>query len=193
PDFTAIDTQVVRGETYELTATVNAAGNSDINTFAWIDWNQNCTFDTNETYKITSNTVSITVPEDAPLGSVIMRVSVKPDSDPNSCGLNFNGEVEDYTVIVEESFATDNTLFKDLRTFPVPSDGALTVNFKVKDKNSTIIRLFDFRGRLLETQEFSTISSEFNKVIEFNKTTSGFYLMQIENAGKQITKKIAIR
>ncbi len=192
-DFTAIDTQVVRGETYELTATVNAAGNSNVNTFAWIDWNQNCTFDTNETYEITSNTVSIAVPEDAPLGSVIMRVSVKPDSDPNSCGLNFNGEVEDYTITVEERFATDNSLFKDLQAYPVPSNGSLTVSFRVKDKNATIIRLFDFRGRLIESQKFSTISSSFNRVVNFNKAASGLYLMQIENAGKQTTRKITIR
>ncbi|MEE3999829.1 GEVED domain-containing protein [Tenacibaculum sp. FZY0031] len=193
-DFKSVTTQVVRGETYELTTTINTAGNSDINTVAWIDWNQNCTFDTDEAYDLTSsNTLSISVPENAPLGSTTMRISTKTNSDPNSCGLNFNGEVEDYTIIVEESFATDNTLFDDLLAYPIPSDGALTVSFKVKDKESTIIRLFDFRGRLIETQKFSTISSQFNENIQLTKAASGLYLLQIENAGKQVTKKIAIK
>ena len=191
-DFKAESTQVVRGESYDLTTTINSDGNSNIKTFAWIDWNQNCTFDNDETYEVISNTVTITVPENAPLGSTVMRISTRPDSDPNSCSTNFNGEVEDYTVTVEENFATDSTLFDDLQTYPVPSDGTLTIEFKVKDKNSTIIRLFDFKGRLIETQKFSTISSAFNKEIQFNKASGGFYLLQIENAGKQITKKIAI-
>lgn len=192
-DFTSINTELVRGESYDLTTTINADGNEIIKTFAWIDWNKNCTFDTNETYELTSNSVSITVPEDAPLGSTIMRVSLKPNNDPNSCGLNYDGEVEDYTITVEESFATSNTLFDDLQIYPVPADGKLTVSFKVKDKNSTIIRLFDFRGRLLDTQKFSTISSAFNREVQLKNTSSGLYLMQIENADKQVTKKIVIR
>jgi hypothetical protein len=192
-DFKSVTTQVVRGETYDLTTTINTAGSDNINTFAWIDWNHNCAFDADETYDLTSNTLSVTVPEDAPLGSTTMRVSTKVNSTPNSCGLNFNGEVEDYTVTVEESFATDNTLFDDLQTYPIPSNGELTVSFKVKDKESTIIRLFDFRGRLLETQKFSTISSQFNEKVQLTKAASGLYLLQIENAGKQVTRKIAIR
>lgn len=192
-DFKSVTTQVVRGETYDLTTAINTAGNSNINTFAWIDWNKNCSFDANETYDLTSNTLSITVPEDAPLGSTTMRVSTKANSNPNSCGLNFNGEVEDYTVSVEESFATDNTLFDDLQTYPIPSNGEFTVSFKVKDKESTIIRLFDFRGRLIETQKFSTISSQFNEKVQLTKAASGLYLLQVENAGKQVTRKIAIR
>ncbi|TDQ30297.1 reprolysin-like metallopeptidase [Tenacibaculum caenipelagi] len=192
-DFTAESTQIVRGESYDLTTTINTDGSSTIKTFAWIDWNQNCTFDNDETYEVISNTVTITVPENAPLGSTIMRVSTRPDTNPNSCNTNFNGEVEDYTVTVEESFATNNTLFNDLQIYPIPSNGILTVNFTVKDKNSTIIKLFDFKGRLIETQQFSTISSVFNKEVQFNKRASGFYFMQIENAGKIVTKKIAIQ
>ncbi len=195
-DFTSLETQLVRGESYELSTTINAAGNSEVSTFAWIDWNQNCVFDTDETYEITSNTLMITVPEDAILGSATMRVSVRPDENPNACGLNFDGEVEDYTVTVEELYATNETLFDDLEIGPVPVDSGQAFNtfkFTVKDKNSIIIRLFDFRGRLLENKEFSTISSMFNKEVRFNKTASGVYLMQIENAGKQLIRKIVIR
>ena len=56
-----------------------------------------------------------------------------------------------------------------------------------------IIRLFDFRGRLLETQKFSTISSQFNEEIQLTKATSGLYLLQVENAGKQVTRKIVVK
>ncbi|CAM1360481.1 conserved hypothetical protein [Tenacibaculum litoreum] len=192
-DFTNESTLVARGATYDLSTIIKTDGNSNIKTFAWVDWNQNCVFDTNEAYEVISNSVSISVPENAPLGSTTLRVSTKLNSSPNACESNINGEVEDYTVTVEESFATDNTLFDDLQTYPIPSNGELTVSFKVKDKESTIIRLFDFRGRLLETQKFSTISSQFNEKVQLTKAASGLYLLQIENAGKQVTRKIAIR
>lgn len=192
-DFTNESTLVARGATYDLSTIIKTDGNSNIKTFAWVDWNQNCVFDTNEAYEVISNSVSISVPENAPLGSTTLRVSTKLNSSPNACESNINGEVEDYTVTVEESFATDNTLFDDLQTYPIPSNGELTVSFKVKDKESTIIRLFDFRGRLLETQKFSTISSQFSKKVQLTKAASGLYLLQIENAGKQVTRKIAIR
>ncbi|CAM1363983.1 Por secretion system C-terminal sorting domain-containing protein [Tenacibaculum sediminilitoris] len=192
-DFSTENTQLVRGESYDLTTVINNTEDNDAKTFAWIDWNQNCTFDANETYDLTSsNTVSITIPENTPLGSTTMRISTRQTSSPNSCMLNFNGEVEDYTVTVEESFATDSSLFTDLLTYPIPTDGRLTISFKVKDKESTVIRLFDFRGRLLETQKFSTISSQFNKGVQLNKAASGLYLLQIENAGKKVTRKIII-
>ncbi|MGG6230231.1 reprolysin-like metallopeptidase [Tenacibaculum sp. SDUM215027] len=192
-NFTDESTLVARGVSYDLSTTINSDGNSNIKAFAWVDWNQNCVFDTNETYEITSNKVSIKVPENAPLGSTTLRVSTKLNSSPNACESNINGEVEDYTVTVEESFATDNTLFDDLETYPIPSNGEFTVSFKVKDKESTIIRLFDFRGRLIETLKFSTISSQFNEKVQLTKAASGLYLLQIENAGKQVTRKIAIR
>ncbi|WP_417786094.1 reprolysin-like metallopeptidase [Tenacibaculum sp.] len=192
-DFTNESTLVARGVTYDLSTIIKTDGNSNIKTFAWVDWNQNCVFDTNEAYEVISNSVSISVPENAPLGSTTLRVSTKLNSSPNACESNINGEVEDYTVTVEESFATDNTLFDDLQTYPIPSNGELTVSFKVKDKESTIIRLFDFRGRLLETQKFSTISSQFSKKVQLTKAASGLYLLQVENAGKQVTRKIAIR
>lgn len=191
-DFKAINTKVVRGESYDLTTAVNAGG-STVKTFAWVDWNQNCVFDSNETYEITSNTVSITVPEDAPLGSTTLRVAIRPEINPNSCGLNYDGEVEDYTINVEEKFATTETLFDDLAVYPIPYDGELTISFTVKEKDATTLRLFDFRGRLVETQEISTISSSFNKQVQFKTARSGFYLLQIENAGKLTTKKIFIK
>ncbi|CAM1346189.1 Protein of unknown function precursor containing a C-terminal secretion signal. Putative metalloprotease [Tenacibaculum crassostreae] len=192
-NFTSLSTQVSKGLSYDLTTTINTDGNNNIKTFAWIDWNQDCVLDITESYELITNTVKISVPENASLGSTRMRITTKLNTNPDSCELGLNGEVEDYTITVEESFATSNTLFDDLQIYPVPTDGKLTVSFKVKDKNSTIIRLFDFRGRLLDTQKFSTISSAFNREVQLKNTSSGLYLMQVENADKQVTKKIVIR
>ncbi|WP_299160392.1 GEVED domain-containing protein [uncultured Tenacibaculum sp.] len=192
-DFKSTSTGVVRGENYDLTVTVNKDGNNDVKTFGWIDWNQNCLFDAGEAFDLTSNTSAIAVPEDALLGATTLRISTKLKVAPNSCELDFDGEVEDYTINIEESFATSKSLFTDLKLYPVPSEGKLTVNFKVKSKDLTIVRLFDLRGQLLETQSFSTISSSFNKEIQFKTMSSGIYLLQVENDGKIKTRKVVFK
>ncbi len=192
-DFKSVSTGVVRGESYDLNITVNSDGNNTVKTYAWIDWNQNCLFDADETYDLTSNSNSISIPEGALLGSTTLRLSTKLNEFPSSCELDFNGEVEDYTVNVEESFATNATLFTDLKIYPIPSDGKLTVNFKVKVKDLTIIRLFDLGGQLLDTQTFSTISSSFNKEIQLVTVSSGIYFIQVQNDGKIKTRKIIIK
>ncbi|MBA6155832.1 T9SS type A sorting domain-containing protein [Tenacibaculum sp. S7007] len=192
-DFKSISTGVVRGESYDLSVTINKDGNDDVKTHGWIDWNENCLFDDNEGFDLTSNNFDIVIPEDAILGNKTLRISTKLKTAPNSCELDFDGEVEDYTINVEESFATDATLFDDLKIYPVPSDGNITVNFKVKVKDLTIVRLFDLRGQLLDTQSFSTVSSSFNKEIQFKRPSGGIYLLQVENDGKIETRKVIFR
>ena len=204
-DFKSITTPLVRGENYPLIINANSDGNKTVKTYAWVDWNQNCLFDADEQYDLgnTTNTngtttnsgLEITVPSDALIGSTTLRIITKLASDglPNSCELDFNGEVEDYSINIEESFATDKTLFSDLKIYPVPSDGKLTVEFKVKVKELTTIRLFSIKGQLLETKTFSTISSQFNNEIEFTKISSGIYFLQIQNSAKINTSKIIIQ
>ncbi|WP_064965684.1 GEVED domain-containing protein [Tenacibaculum ovolyticum] len=193
-DFRSISTGVVRGENYDLNTIINTDGDNTVKTYAWIDWNQNCLFDANETYDLTSNSNSIAIPEGALLGSTTLRISTKLNEFPKSCELNFNGEVEDYTINIEESFATDTTLFTDLKMYPVPTEGKqLTVEFKVKVKDLITIKLFNLTGRLIDTQTFSTVSSRFKKKIQFPKVSSGIYFIQIENGKKIKTKKIIIK
>ena len=77
--------------------------------------------------------------------------------------------------------------------YPVPSDGKLRINFKVKVKDLTIIRLFNLTGQLLDIQTFSTVSSTFNKEVQLTKVSSGIYFIQVQNDGKIKTKKIIIK
>jgi hypothetical protein len=114
-DYTSSDScQLSIGENYDLTVHLNTDGNYTINSKVWIDWNQNGDFtDAGEDYDLgfaqntadgpTSNTpLSITVPNNAVLGPTIMRVSAKYNSYPSACETNFDGEVEDYRIIIVE-------------------------------------------------------------------------------------------
>ena len=88
-DYTSISSDVTLNKSHDLTVHVNTDGNYRVQVKAWIDWNQNCSFnDDGEEYDLgfatnTADTVSslspftITVPEGANLGNTVMRVSSK--------------------------------------------------------------------------------------------------------------------
>jgi len=122
-DYTALSTDVILSNSYNLTVNVNTDGNYTVQTIAWIDWNQDCDFDdvgeeydlgeaTNVTDGPTSGSpYNITVPADAVLGTTRMRVSTKYGTDPSSCETGFDGEVEDYSVLVVSDLASPVTDF----------------------------------------------------------------------------------
>jgi len=109
-DYTSQVTNVVRGNSYNLTVNLNTDGNYTIYARVWIDWNGNGSFnDSGEGFDLGSarNTsdgttslcpLSITVPTEAVSGTIRMRVSAQYNSYPTSCNTGFDGEVEDYNV-----------------------------------------------------------------------------------------------
>ncbi len=78
----------------------------------WIDWNQDKDFeDAGEEYDLgtatnvsdgkTSNSpLSVTIPATAKLGNTRMRIAAKFDKYATACETDFDGEVEDYTLII---------------------------------------------------------------------------------------------
>lgn len=109
-NFTSLSTSVARSSSVNLTVNVNTDGNYRVDAIAWIDWNQDGDFaDSGETFDLgnisnVSNGAlpvkAVAVPAGAKLGNTRMRVSARYNANPTSCGTNFDGEVEDYTVTV---------------------------------------------------------------------------------------------
>ena len=146
-DYTGTETtNVTQGQSYNLTVNVNTDGNYTVHTLVWIDWNKNDVFTdsgeeydlgdaTNTTDGVTSNSpLSISVPAGASVGATVMRVSSKYDADPtSSCEEDFDGEVEDYEVVVQSS--TTSTLSSGATSEPgtissmVNTSGASVSNF----------------------------------------------------------------
>ncbi|MGB3606642.1 GEVED domain-containing protein, partial [Psychroserpens sp.] len=113
-DFTAISTTVVLGETYNLDVRVNTAGSFTTTTRAWIDWNNNGSFEASELYELGSafdvvdgstdeSPLAIEVPTNAVIAATRMRISTKWNTTaPTACEDDFDGEVEDYTVNIAQ-------------------------------------------------------------------------------------------
>ena len=109
-DYTSEFTTVDPNSSYDLFVDVDVDGNWIQNTWAWIDWNQNCDFtDPGEAYDLGTTpgsvgsftlTTSIIVPGDALPGTTRMRVAERYSSDPLPCTQTTYGEAEDYSITV---------------------------------------------------------------------------------------------
>ena len=114
-DFTAIETTLIPGQSYDLSVNVNTNGEFQYEIRAWIDWNLDGDFtDAGEVYDLgtafnnsnittTNSPLAVTVPSDAVSGKRVMRVTAKSSANnpiPNPDDTNFYGEVEDYSIII---------------------------------------------------------------------------------------------
>jgi hypothetical protein len=98
---------VESGSTYILSVTATSGGGTTY-VRAWFDWDKDGVFSDDELYELGSissgnmsgATVSssIVIPDDATIGSIGMRISAEENGYPSSCDVNFDGEVEDYTL-----------------------------------------------------------------------------------------------
>ena len=177
-------------------------------TKAWIDWNKDCLFDATEEYDLGSaqdgvdiftseSPLLIKVPENIKVGMTTLRVSTKytdldPILFPFSCETNFDGEVEDYTLIVKKVSITDD-VFDDFNLFPNPSNGTFNLSFTTKDKNNVSVQLFDLSGKLIDSRNYNNTNAIFSRNISLNVKSGSLYLLKIANNNKYTTRKIIIK
>lgn len=135
-DYTAMSTTVDAGLSYNFSYTIGTYYTSD-DIGVWIDWNQNQVFtDAGENVVCVSNcpassTYSITVPADALDGPTRMRVRIKYTGADcgSSCGTASYGEVEDYTVIVNNSSFSWLTVSPLSGTVTTQGSSPITLDF----------------------------------------------------------------
>jgi hypothetical protein len=105
--YDGTSTDIEQGLSYDLDLTVYNAGTYNLYTAGWIDWNNDYDFDdegenvivsaissTGTGDNSTPRTVTITVPQDAEIGTVRMRLAVK-------FGSHFDGPCDSYTGFIE--------------------------------------------------------------------------------------------
>lgn len=104
-DYTDISTALNVDENYELIVTNGNPYFLD-RCGVWIDWNQNEDFTDDEPINVNGNpgygpyTATITPPTDAPGGETRLRIRIQYTGTLDPCGSTQYGEVEDYTIVV---------------------------------------------------------------------------------------------
>jgi hypothetical protein len=118
-DYTAISAEVTHGENYQLCVTLGfEASFYTQHVRVWIDWDQNGTFNTDESYYLGTVPndgvyqvcLDISVPADAVPGNTGMRIIEQYNTDPGVDGAcdgtgshsTTYGETEDYTIVIVE-------------------------------------------------------------------------------------------
>jgi hypothetical protein len=144
-DYTNLTTTLSKGQSYPLSISPGLSWIGNVpNAYAraWIDFNNNNIFEANELVLDKNNanplTANVLVPTTAVTGNVRMRVSVKFGSYPTACETFDKGEVEDYTVNIQNGIVTTGR--DTLRIVNVTGPDALpqggTVTFNVTFKNT---------------------------------------------------------
>jgi ELWxxDGT repeat protein len=144
-DYTNLTTTLNKGQSYPLSITplLSWIGNlPNVYCRVWIDFNQNKTFEANELVLEKTNqnplTQSITIPTTATLGNTRMRVSLKFGNYPTACEAFDKGEVEDYTIQINEGTGgviTSNDIALSLTSTPSVFRQYTTQSFKISAKN----------------------------------------------------------
>lgn len=118
-DYTAMSTTLAKSSSYDVSVIPAISGGASPGAYTndeiavWIDFNGDNDFDDageDVGYVLVSGTISttftFTVPASAVTGDVIMRtrISYNPDDGPiDPCGTTLWGEVEDYTITIEDA------------------------------------------------------------------------------------------
>jgi hypothetical protein len=212
-DFSNLSTTVVKGTAYTLTVTLNDIWNANIDhdyILAWLDWNNNGIFDTNEQYNLTPQylqtavaSLNITVPTSAMVSKVKMRIrsiwngsNTLTSSSP--CGSLTYGEVEDYTLNITNAIqalaretttpSTKNQSFDNIKmtAFPNPTTGILDINFNT-DTDFTV-DILDMVGRIVLSKTLANGSGQ----VDLSGCAKGIYFIKSRKLGVQ-TMKIVLQ
>jgi hypothetical protein len=113
---------------------------------------------------------------------------------PTSCELDFDGEVEDYTIIVEDATASiDDISFEGFNLYPNPTKGEFTLNLTLVNTDKVSVQLYDVRGRLIDEKNYYNTVANFSESILFKEASSGLYLLKVINGALQTTRKLIIK
>ncbi|MEJ6792047.1 MAG: M43 family zinc metalloprotease [Lacinutrix sp.] len=197
-DFTNLSTDVNKGAAYDLSVFVNTDGPYFVRTLAWIDWNQNCTFDANEEYDLgesidvdhgvsSASPLSISIPSDAIVGSTTMRIITKWSGNsgglftPVACDTGHDGETEDYSLNVLAPLSVDEFGLSAISIFPNPTNGIL--NIKGLEIALENVEIYSITG-----QRVMTVTTNL-EAINVSAIANGVYFLKLNTANATKTIK----
>lgn len=200
-NFKSIHTDLPRDSTFDLSVNITSAARA-MDTKAWIDWNQDGVFDSNESYNlgslangvnVSSGVVaSVTVPADAILGETVMRVrsaylnAVFQTLEP--CGIMYNGETEDYIINVEETLGLNQNVVNSNLVDIVNSNNIVSI--RTNNQEISAVKIYDIAGRLVYSVSNLDLM-EFN--VNLSSLPSQILIVQVTTiSGQKTIKKIVL-
>ncbi|MEN7550812.1 M43 family zinc metalloprotease [Rapidithrix thailandica] len=212
-DFTHLKAKLSINTSENLSITLHAswAGTA---LKAWIDWNGDGTFSSNEevlsaTGQASSYTAQVTPPASA-VNSTRMRIRTVYGATPTPCGNEYFSEVEDYTVFILNSLNNLNRLHSTSysgtvtkpdkvqltsRIYPNPLEGGESATLYLEGLQGTqqvLITILNASGVQISQQMLEVASPQKQLELDLNNYPKGMYLIKSEVQGQTITNKFLI-
>ena len=213
---TGASTTVTKGQSYTMTMTYTQDVSicTTYNLRVWIDWNIDGTFNTSTETAMTINsttmttwTGSILIPTTATAGTTRMRIAMKMTApcghtNPDPClvtdgSLGWHGEVEDYTLIIQNSTGINENLNEILgmAIAPNPSTDNTAVNFFLQKSNNVNVEIFNIAGEKVAIISEGQLGTG-EHTIYFNPAElnleSGIYFVKLTAGDASVTKRLAV-
>ena len=116
-------------------------------------------------------------------GTTRMRVSMKYNAIPASCGAFTYGQVEDYTVnITSSGRETEENVFTaaEITLYPNPTNGILNINGL---NNSSAFTIYNLLGQTVKKGKIE------NNTINVETLEQGHYIIEIQSNDQIVTKR----
>ncbi|KQX13003.1 fibronectin type III domain-containing protein [Flavobacterium sp. Root420] len=190
-DFTAISTNLTKGATNTITVETYTSYNNS-NVFAvWIDLNADNDFlDDNElvwtSATVTSQSVTgnFIIPNTAINGTTRMRVSMKRNGTQSPCEIFALGEVEDYTVNIQNNLSVqDHDISKNnfYQLYPNPVHEKLFV--KLTENTTSFFKITNVAGQTIKEGIINETG------LDVSKIGSGIYIIELNDGEKSVFRK----
>ena len=80
----------------------------------------------------------------------------------------------------------------DLRLYPNPSDGQLTVDFRLPQDETVQLRLFDLTGKLVMQQSMDAFQNDNTLHLDLGKLPAGLYMVDLQSGTQREQKRLVI-
>jgi hypothetical protein len=204
---TGLSTSLTRGASYTITFSAGfSAGIVKENWKMYIDYNGDGDYnDANENIVNTNKTgagnftATFTVPNNAIIGNVGMRVKMSPKGISNACSAMSSGEVEDYSILTTvgaEGKNANNPFIAveklnenwNARVIENPFKNNINIVLDGKTDNTTIISLMNVAGKVAykKVLNITTLTHSINTT----QLPNGMYLLVIQNGENKKSIKL---
>ncbi|HAA20402.1 MAG TPA: hypothetical protein DCP28_17170, partial [Cytophagales bacterium] len=186
-DFTGNTANVSTGSTYTLTVEPNVDYWSGIDVQAWIDWNRDGTFSSSERVYARRGTgpysSNVSVPTNAVLGSVRMRVRLAYGKSPDPCESDtYMGETEDFLVNISSGTAGPAGWVGQkqpaLSVFPNPSNGQFTLELSSPALQTVSVYVLSLEGKMVYQKSISTEGLTRHS-LDLSHLSTGIYFLKV--------------
>jgi hypothetical protein len=93
---------------------------------------------------------------------------------------------------VDENEQAEDNVIRNLKYFPNPSSGKITVTFRTDVKTDISVRIIDSKSSEVFIEKLNDFKGEYSREINLSDKSKGNYMLKITYGDKTISKKIVV-